>query len=172
MTEFPNHSLAVKEFTTARLNKECPDTPQLLSETAVRKYIGLCMSELVELARTVTNSNMEALEFTKQCLGMDPSKIEPIYTCDLDRIADQADAMVDLEYYSHDIANEHGLNLDLVFTEVHKANMLKKFDDGKFHTEEIAPGIYKVIKPAGWLALGVPDIKKVIQLCNTEGSWN
>lgn len=169
--KYPHHSEAVREFTEARLNQHVSSIPKPLSESAVRKYIGLCMSELTELARTVTPSNIAALELVRSCLGMDPAKVEHTFPTQIDLIAAQADAMVDLEYYSRDIANEHGINLDYVFDEVHDANMLKKFPDGKFHTDEIAPGIFKVIKPPGWMDLGVPHVEDVIKQNIEIGSW-
>lgn len=169
--KYPHHSEAVREFTEARLGRSVPATPVVLSKNAVRKYLGLCMSEMVELARTVTDSNAEALELVRSCLGMDAARIEPTFNTEVEIIASQADAMVDLEYYSRDIANEHGINLDTVFDEVHDANMLKKFPDGTFHTAEISPGIFKVIKPPGWIELGVPDVDKVIIGAMSDGSW-
>ncbi len=169
--KYPHHSEAVREFTEARLNRQVPNMPHALSEKSVRKYIGLCMSELTELARTVTDSNADALQLVRECLGMDPAKVEHTFPSEKDVIAAQADAMVDLEYYSRDIANEHGMNLDLVFDEVHDANMLKKFPDGTFHVDEIAPGIFKVIKPPGWMDLGVPNVDKIVEHSTNYGSW-
>ncbi len=169
--KYPHHSEAVREFTEARLGGAVPNTPKPLDMTAVRKYIGLCMSELTELARTVTTSNAEAHQLVKDCLGMDPPKIEHQFATEVDVMAAQADAAVDLEYYSRDIFNEHGMNLDKVFDEVHDANMLKKFPDGTFHTEMLRPGIYKVIKPPGWIELGVPDVEGVIATAIVDGSW-
>jgi len=169
--KYPHHSESVREFTEARLNCQVASTPKPLNETSVRKYIGLCMSELTELARTVTNSNAEALQLVRDCLGMDPAKIEHTFPTEVDVMAAQADAMVDLEYYSRDIAGEHGLNLDTVFDEVHDANMLKKFPDGTFHTDQIAPGIFKVVKPPGWIELGVPHVDHVIGNAQKNGSW-
>lgn len=135
---------------------------------AVRKYIGLCISELRELARTVTSSNEDAHKLVSECLGMDPAKIEHEFPTEEILIAAQADAMVDLEYYSRDIAGEHGINLDFVFDEVHDANMRKKFPDGEFHTEEVAEGIRKVIKPPGWVG---PNVEKVVREMNAKGSF-
>lgn len=170
--KYNNHSIAVREFTEARLGRPVPNAPTKLSVAAVRKYLGLCMSEMVELARTVTDSNADALEMVRSCLGMDAAKVEPTFANDIDIVGSQADAMVDLEYYSRDIACEHGINLDNVFDAVHDANMLKKFPDGTFHTDEIAPGVFKVIKPPGWVQLGVPNIDLVMEQDTSQGSWS
>lgn len=168
---YPHHSEAVAEFTAARLGHSVPNTPKPLNETTVRKYIGLCVSELRELARTVTNSNAEAHQLVTECLGMDPAKIEHTFPDEVSLIAAQGDAMCDLDYYSRDVANEAGINLDLVFDEVHDANMRKKFPDGTFHTEEVVGAgghpIRKVIKPPGWVG---PDVDSVVRRMQTEGS--
>jgi len=167
---YPNHSMAVGDFTVARLGKDLPTKPRPLDKKTVEKYIGLCTSELVELARTVTSSNTEATEFVRSCVGMDPSSEEPVFVDEIDVISAQADAACDLEYYSRDIFNEHGINLDFVFDEVHNANMLKKFPDGTFHTIEVAPGVRKVQKPPTWHKLNVPNVRSCIEQMLTDGS--
>lgn len=168
---YPHHSKAVAEFTEARLGHPVPKVPRHFNETTVRKYIGLCVSELRELARTVTNSNKEAHQLVLECMEMDPAKIEHTFPDEVSLISAQVDSIVDLEYYSRDICCEHGLNLDLVFDEVHDANMRKKFPDGTFHTEQIVGAgghhIRKVIKPPGWVG---PDIDSVVRRMQTEGS--
>jgi predicted HAD superfamily Cof-like phosphohydrolase len=158
----------VKDFTTLRLNAgkskdefvQLPTKPCLLTEKEVRKFIGLCGSELVELARTVTDSNQEATEFVRNCIGMDPSKDEPVFKDDIDRLADQIDATADLNIYSADMCAGHGFPMDEVFAEVHKANMSKTFPDGTFHLKEIEPGIFKVAKPPNFKA---PNVRKIVE---------
>lgn len=171
MYKYPHHSEAVAEFTAARLGNPVPNTPKPLDELTVRKYIGLCISELRELARTVTNSNEEAHLLVKECLSMDPSQVEHTFQTNVELIAAQMDAMVDLEYYSRDIAAEHGMNLDLVFDEVHDANMRKKFPDGLFRTIAVIGAnnhsIRKVIKPPGWVG---PNIENLVVDMQKNGS--
>jgi predicted HAD superfamily Cof-like phosphohydrolase len=167
---YPHHSEAVAQFTAARLGHPVPNQPRPMDETAVRKYIGLCVSELRELARTVTTSNAEAHKLVVECLGMDPAKIEHTFPDEVSLISSQIDSIVDLDYYSRDIANEHGFNVDWVFDEVHDANMRKKFPDGTFHTETIVGSngnMRKVIKPPGWVG---PDVDSVVRRMQTEGS--
>lgn len=158
----------VAEFTLLRLNsgrsKEdfapLPSKPQALTSQEVKKFIGLCSSELVELARTVTNSNSEAVEFVRGCIGMDPSSHEPEFKDEIDIIAEQADAICDMKYYADDIAAGHGFDMDAVFAEVQRANMSKTFPDGTFHLVEVAEGIFKVAKPPTFKP---PDIRSVIE---------
>lgn len=158
----------VAEFTQLRLNagKEkdkfvpLPNKPQALTELEVKKFIGLCSSELVELARTVTPNNAAALEFVKNCIGMDPSTHEPEINDQIDVISQQVDAIVDMMIYSFDQCSGKGLPIDEVFAEVHRANMSKTFPDGTFHLMEVAPGIFKVAKPPGFQP---PNVRQVIE---------
>ena len=166
----------VAEFTQLRLNAgkardefvPLPNKPRAMTKLEVKKFIGLCSSELVELARTVTSSNAEALEFTKECIGMDPSAHEPVMKDEIDVIADQVDSIVDMFIYSADISSEKGFNLDKVFAEVHRANMSKTFPDGTFHLVEISPGIFKVAKPPNFQP---PNVRKVVEDMIENGSW-
>lgn len=166
----------VAEFTQLRLNAgkskdefvPLPTKPRAMTKLEVKKFIGLCSSELVELARTVTGSNAEALEFVKECIGMDPSAQEPVMNDEIDVIAEMMDACCDLKYYIDDMSASHGFNLDKVFTEVHKANMSKTFPDGTFHLAEISPGIFKVAKPPNFQP---PDVRKVVEDMMENGSW-
>ena len=158
----------VAEFTQLRLNAgktkdefvPLPTKPQALTKLEVKKFIGLCASELVELARTVTDSNKDALEFVKECIGMDPSTHEPEFKDEVDVIAEQGDAIVDMLIYSMDLSSGKGINLDKLFKEVHRANMSKTFPDGTFHLQELEPGIFKVQKPPNFKP---PDVRSVVE---------
>jgi predicted HAD superfamily Cof-like phosphohydrolase len=158
----------VSEFTLLRLNagKEktqfvpLPTKPKALTKLEVKKFIGLCSSELVELARTVTSSNAEALEFVKECIGMDPSAHEPEMLDELDVISHQLDAIIDMMIYSFDQCSGKGLPVDKAFEEVHRANMSKTFPDGTFHLTEVAPKIFKVAKPPNFQP---PNVRQVIE---------
>ena len=157
----------VSEFTLLRLNAgknsddfvPLPTKPTTLTKLEVQKFIGLCASELVELARTVTGSNAEALEFTKKCIGMDPSSNEPEFKDEIDVIAEQCDSVIDICYYAMDISASHGFPIDKAFAEVQRANMSKTFENGSFHLKEISPGIFKVAKPPTFKS---PDIRSVV----------
>ena len=62
-------------------------------------------------------------------------------------IYEQADAMIDLLYFSLGTLVEMGLEADELFAIVQKANMDKLWDDGKPHYN---PKDGKVLKPEGW----------------------
>tara|TARA_B110000014_G_C20023275_1_gene530995 strand:- start:287 stop:805 length:519 start_codon:yes stop_codon:yes gene_type:complete len=162
------HFQQVAAFTTLRLNAgrskdefvSLPTKPRAMTKQEVKKFIGLCGSELVELARTVTNSNKEATEFVRGCIGMDPSANEPEFKDEIDVISEMVDSIVDLKYYADDLAAGHGFPIDRVFAEVQRANMSKTFPDGTFHLKEISPGIFKVAKPPIWKP---PKIRPIIE---------
>jgi predicted HAD superfamily Cof-like phosphohydrolase len=59
----------------------------------------------------------------------------------------QADALVDVYYYSLNAAAKNGFNISAVFGIVHAANMAKRDPaTGKFLKREDG----KIIKPSGW----------------------
>lgn len=74
-----------------------------------------------------------------------------------ERIAAQVDALCDMVIYVENGACKKGWNMNDVFTEVHKANMRKRWpEDNTFHRDEMG----KVVKPPGWIG---PDILKVVK---------
>lgn len=166
--KYVNHATCVAEFTSGRLNQPLPDKPKPMDKNSVKRCIGLCVSELIELARTTTSSNAEAIQLVRECLEMDAPKVEHEFPTDISVIAAQADSLLDMIYYGLDAAAQHGMNLDRVFDEVHSANLRKRGDDGKFILQEISPGCYKVIKPPGWTP---PNVEKVIEEALEKGSW-
>ncbi len=59
----------------------------------------------------------------------------------------QADALIDVYYYSLNAAAKKGINLSAIFKIVHAANMAKRDPaTGKFLKRDDG----KIIKPAGW----------------------
>jgi predicted HAD superfamily Cof-like phosphohydrolase len=136
----------VKEFTEQSAGLVLPTKPTPMSKKSVQFLIGMMISEMVELAQTVCTNPHDAISLVKECCGKD---FNPNYKApkdDIDKIAQQADALVDSYYYSLNAAAKHGFNLSKVFTRVHAANMAKKFADGTFHRREDG----KVIKPHEW----------------------
>jgi len=65
---------------------------------------------------------------------------------EVDMITQQADALVDINYYNYNCATKHNMDIDAVFKIVHQANMNKRFPDGTFHRDPSG----KVIKPIDW----------------------
>ena len=158
----------VAEFTSLRLNAgktndefvPLPTKPKVMTKQEIKKFIGLCASELVELARTVTDSNAEALKFVREAVGMDPSSTEPVFNDEVDVCVEQIDSIIDLQIYANDMSAGHGFPIDSAFAEVHRANMSKTFPDGTFHLKEIAPGIFKVAKPPNFQP---PNLRPIVE---------
>ena len=154
------HAKSVKEFTEAGRGITCPNTPQKMSLESCKFLIKMVMSEMQELALTNSASKIESIQMLQTCLGeIDVSDISDtlnLPNSDVETIAAQADAMVDAMYYMYDMAAKHGINLDLVFTTVHQANMNKRWPDGTFHRRDDG----KIIKPPDWEG---PDVVAEIQ---------
>jgi predicted HAD superfamily Cof-like phosphohydrolase len=158
----------VHEFTVETGNP-CPDTPQEMTVDSVKFIIRMVISELDELACTVTASAEErdsllheALETRDKC-----SAFQDTYASKDELIGAQFDALVDSWYYSLNTAAKHGVNMSKIFDLVHKANMDKRDPaTGKFLKRE-ADG--KIIKPVGWTS---PDITGEITRQGAEGAWD
>lgn len=164
-----DHAKAVKQFTEESKGIRCPNAPIEMDRSAVLFIIRMVMSELDELACTVTNNEIdremlmhEALVKRDKC-----KKYESEYEDKEDKIGAQGDSMVDAWYYMLDIAAKHGINLSKIFEIVHNANLSKR--DKKTGTYKIRESDGKVNKPEGWRP---PDIKSEILRQTNEGSWN
>ena len=158
---------SVCEFTSGT-GSDCPDKPTSMSRDSVKFIIRMVISELDELACTVTETPEDRDEFMQECLDTrDPcKKFKQEYSTDTDLISSQFDALVDSWYYSLNIAAKHGVNMSKMFDIVHNANMAKRDPEtGKFLRRE-SDG--KVIKPKGWKP---PNVEAEIERQMTEGSW-
>jgi len=142
----------VKQF-TEESGYVCPKTPQLMNRKEVEFLIKMVLSELQELADTVTDSTMESVAFMHDCIGVDPSKRSTEPKSEFEIIGEQADAAVDAWVYMLNAFCKKGVNLSKIFDIVHESNMAKRDPKtGKFIRRE-SDG--KIIKPEGWKA---PDI--------------
>jgi len=152
---------AVKQFTEESNGTKCPTTPEKMTKEEVSFLLRMVLSEMTELAQTVTSSYEEALDMVKNSVDVDPSS-HPKHETDEEVIADQGDAMVDAWYYMLNSAAKRGINLSKIFDEVHSANMRKKDPEtGKFIRRE-SDG--KILKPKGWYPA---DIVKVVKEMNS-----
>jgi predicted HAD superfamily Cof-like phosphohydrolase len=159
-----SHSILVKEFTEESRNIPCPSFPSPLNKEEVNFIIRMIKSELWELAVTVSDNNDEALVLISSISDIDTNPNYKKPTSETSLIAEQVDAFVDIYYYSLNALSKKGINMEPVFQEVHKANMNKRFGDGKFHRRDDG----KIIKPEEWKE---PDIDRVIEKMKREGSW-
>lgn len=156
----------VKNFTEGYTNTVCPCKPEKMDKNSVFFIIRMVMSELDELATTVTIDTQDRDEFMQEALNTRDKCKNFEYNSDIEIIGAQADAMVDAWYYMLNIAAKHGMNLSKLFDIIHEANMNKRDPKtGKFIRRE-SDG--KVIKPEGWMP---PDIEGEIKKQMEEGSW-
>ncbi len=72
-------------------------------------------------------------------------------------MAQVAHELADVLYVTIGTAVQYGINIDPVFSEVHRANMAKRWADGKFHAHR---GTGKIQKPKGWTP---PDVTGVLK---------
>merc|ERR1712241_642661 len=82
---------------------------------------------------------------------------------EMNLIAEQGDALVDIWYYSQNAACKKGVNLCQIFDVVHAANMAK-IDPATGKCLKRADG--KILKPAGWKA---PEVESEIRRKMAEG---
>lgn len=156
-------AVRVAEFTRA-MGNEVPSYPHSYTYDDVKFIIRMVMSELDELACTVTRDASSAEQLMSDAYASRDKCSEFNEREDTDAfVAEQADALVDTMYYIYDSAARKGINLDLVFDEVHKCNMAKCDSTGKVRRREDG----KVMKPEGWKA---PNISTVIESQLSDGN--
>jgi predicted HAD superfamily Cof-like phosphohydrolase len=161
-----SNSESVKEFTEGSSGKACPTVPVKMSKEQVLFMIRMVMSELDELAATVTSNEDESNRLLLQALQSIDKCHKFDYKDDISIIGAQADSMVDAWYYMLNSGCKHGMNLSKLFDIVHAANMAKRDPVTKTFNRRESDG--KVIKPQGWQE---PDINKEIERQMKEGSW-
>lgn len=148
--------------------KELPNNPTPADKEQVVFLTKMIVDELVEFLATVTENSRERAEILKEIIGSVNLRDDLTLTGDetpAKIIEDQADALVDIEYYSKDFAAKRGVNLCKMFDIVHKANMDKRNEDGNFVKRHDG----KVIKPEGWKS---PNVSVEIERQIENGAFN
>lgn len=154
----------VREF-TVESGTECPLTPVAMNRESVKFIIRMVMSELDELACTVTSDKTEKESLMTDSFVTRDQCSQYHYPTNESLIAAQFDALVDSWYYSLNIAAKHGTNMSKIFDVVHGANMDKRDPTtGLFLKREDG----KIIKPLGWKS---PDIDEEIRRQIEEGGF-
>jgi predicted HAD superfamily Cof-like phosphohydrolase len=164
LTPLKSEAAQVREFTMG-CGRSCPNSPSPMTYDEAKFLIGMMLSEIVELAQTVTSGPDEAVELVRSLVTVDLKRNYVKPNDEIDLIAHQADAAVDCAYYAYDAFAKKGVNLRSIFDVVHKANMDKRFPDGTFHKREDG----KIIKPHNWQE---PDIRGEVIRQLREGSWS
>ena len=155
----------VKIFTEESKGVELPNHPRKMTRDEVLFLVKMVSEELQELLLTVTNEGENVKELLSDivCKSNSPT-YNNLGKSDLELMAEQVDAFVDIDYYNCNAAAKVGFNVDDVFDLVHQANMSKKFEDGTFHKNQEG----KVIKPPNWTE---PDVKAVVSRWMGQGTW-
>jgi len=78
-------------------------------------------------------------------------------------LEDYADSLVDLVYVAHGTAHMSSIPFDLVWHEVHAANMRKERSTGSSDLRSTRKHALDVVKPAGWRK---PDVAGVLSRWN------
>ena len=157
----------VKIFTEQSRGLVLPTHPRKMTRSEVEFLVKMNCGELMELLVTVLANEEDARLVLKTLVD----KAEyPSFKAqgqdDVTIMAEQADALVDIDYYNLNGAAKVGFNEDEVFDVVHQANMDKRSKvDGQFHLNSEG----KVIKPEGWRE---PDVKAVVSRWASEGTWH
>jgi len=155
----------VKIFTEQSKGVELPNHPRKMTRDEVLFLVKMVSEELQELLVTVTNKDEDVNILLRNIVSnSNPPNYNNEGKDDLELMAEQVDAFVDIDYYNCNAAAKVGFNVDDVFDLVHQANMSKKFEDGIFHKNSEG----KVIKPPGWTE---PDVKVVVSKWIENGTW-
>lgn len=127
------NSEQVKIFTEESNGSALPEYPRAMNTQETVFIVKMVSEELLELLATVAEPGTDLKELLVAIVN---NCTPPTYTkegkSEDEIIAEQVDAFVDVHYYNCNAATKVGMNVDDAFKEVHKANMAKKFDDGKF----------------------------------------
>ena len=145
----------IREFTQATSDVPLPVRPQMMSREQVHFLVKMHCEELKELLATVYDSEVDIQEKLVAISHQSRNPQIRVFKNDTDVIANQVDALVDIDYFSGNAASKVGWDMDEVFDVVHEANMAKKHEDGTFHKVD-----GKVTKPPGWTP---PDVEKVVR---------
>merc|ERR1719461_1888245 len=157
------HAQAVRNFTRA-CAQPTPNRPELMNVNEVDFLTKMLLDEVLELQATV-RPPAQAKQVMNQML-MQAKDCQQIITNDKNQLmGEQADAMVDMWYYSLNAAAKKGMNLSKVFNLVHSANMAK-INPATGKCLKRADG--KIIKPNGWKA---PDITQEMMRQTQLGSF-
>lgn len=150
----------VRQFTQAAAPETdpLPKRPRCMSCEDATKIARFVLEEVYELldatgARVWTDATLAKL--VQEFAGREDRK-KPETQMEL--IAEQADALADIQYFCGDAAAKMGVDLDEVVVEVHRANMRKVVAGTGKVLRRSSDG--KVVKPEGWLP---PNVSGVIK---------
>ena len=159
-----NFAEKTREFTQAA-EHDVLECPERMTKEEVYFLTKMVIDELLEFCATVDKGNVVKLNMIK--LITEAKDVDlPYYAMNkAECIAEQADALVDILYYSGNAAAKKGINLSSVLDLVHQANMNKRDpESGIFLKREDG----KIVKPGGWQE---PNVTAEIERQMREGSF-
>jgi predicted HAD superfamily Cof-like phosphohydrolase len=125
-----------------------------MTEQEVKFLVKMICEEAMELLATVCMPEDDILLELHNISHQSKLPLKRLFNNDIELMAEQVDAMIDIDYFCGNAAAKVGLDPDQVFDLVHEANMRKVFPDGEFHAEN-----GKIMKPPGWKA---PDVESLV----------
>ena len=159
----------VREF-TGGAGQPTPDVPSPMDPAETQFIAKMILDETMELMATHWGP-AEAKALLKSFIDASKDLPQEVYDqadpadAAIHQAADQADALVDIYYYSQNAACKKGMNLSALFSVVHAANMAKRDPaTGKFLKR--ADG--KIIKPKGWVP---PNVEQEMMRQRDVGAW-
>jgi predicted HAD superfamily Cof-like phosphohydrolase len=127
--------------------------------TEVKQFSDACQDN--KNPSTPQIMSTEAIAFIREMVNDELDELE-----EATNTHEQADALVDAIYYICDTAVRHGLNLDPLFSIVHRANMQKVVDGHVIRRED-----GKIMKPDCWQD-PEPFLSEEMKKQAEGGSWN
>ncbi|SJZ62310.1 hypothetical protein SAMN02745116_00953 [Pilibacter termitis] len=149
----------VREFHQT-FDKEVLQKPKAYDPQQASFRSGFKVEEIVEFLYATSNNDQVLFEELVENLKSDVEKAkekvlaknEPTE----DVLTDQADALIDLLYFTYGSFVLMGVDPDKLFSIVHEANMGKIWADGEAHYDPIT---HKILKPENWEERFAPEKK-------------
>lgn len=164
MSDNRSEAEKVYEFTSCA-GQPVKNYPEIMTKDEVYFLVKMILDEVMELCSTVD----EAKEVKQKLISLiNESKDIPLFSSNTQEeiIAEQADALVDINYYGLNAMAKKGVNLSKIFDIVHNSNMTKRNPvTGVF--EKRADG--KIIKPPSFIE---PDVTGEIIQQKEKGAFN
>lgn len=150
----------VKEFHRV-MDKQTQELPRVYLPEEAGYRAGFKIEEIVEFLFAASNSDLTVFDELVNQLheAIDKAshkvKAKPL-TKHADTLVGEADALLDLLYFTYGSLVLMGVDPYELFNIVHKANMGKVFPDGNAHFD---PVTHKILKPDNWEANFAPENK-------------
>ncbi|WP_249641498.1 MULTISPECIES: Cof-type HAD-IIB family hydrolase [unclassified Enterococcus] len=149
----------VKEF-HLKFDENSQEIPKPFSAEQAGYRADFKVEELVEFLYAASDNQPEVfesqIEKLHQAIDKAKRKVEQKQATVEDVLTDEADALIDLLYFTYGSFVLMGVDPHQIFEYVHEANMGKLWDDGKAHYDEVTG---KILKPDGWTEKFAPEAK-------------